>query len=97
MKNINPDIIKYPIITDKTTKNLERNIYYFSVARNSNKKEIKETIEKIFKVKVKKVNTATIPPKTKTIGRFKGKITRNKKAIIQLHEDYSIDLFENRE
>lgn len=97
MKNINPDILKYPIITDKTTKNLERNIYYFSVAKNSNKKEIKETIESIFKVKVKKINTSIIPPKTKTIGRFKGRITKNKKAVIQLHEDYSIDLFGNKE
>ena len=97
MSTINPDIIRYPIITDKTTRNLEKNTYYFSVTRNSNKKEIKETIEKIFQVKVKKINTLIMPTKTKTIGRFKGRITKNKKAIVQLHEEYSINLFNNEE
>nr|YP_009394589.1 ribosomal protein L23 [Vertebrata thuyoides]ARW63151.1 ribosomal protein L23 [Vertebrata thuyoides] len=89
------DIVTSPIITDKTTKNIENNTYYFNVIRKSNKKEIKRVIEELFNVKVKKVNTLNIPPKTKTIGRFKGKITRYKKAIVQLHEDYKISLFDN--
>lgn len=97
MNKINPDIIRYPIITDKATRNLEKNTYCFSVTKNSSKNEIKETIESIFNVKVKKVNTLAIPPKTRTIGKFKGKLTKNKKAIVQLHEEYKIDLFNGEE
>nr|YP_009395628.1 ribosomal protein L23 [Vertebrata isogona]ARW64614.1 ribosomal protein L23 [Vertebrata isogona] len=93
--NTKLDIIKSPIITDKTTKSIENNTYYFSVTKKSNKNEIKQAIENLFNVKVKKVNTLNVPPKTKTVGRFKGKITRYKKAIVQLHEEYKINLFDN--
>nr|YP_009398087.1 ribosomal protein L23 [Gredgaria maugeana]ARW67273.1 ribosomal protein L23 [Gredgaria maugeana] len=92
---VKPDIIRYPIITDKTTKNIENNSYCFKVTKNSNKTEIKATIEKIFSVKVKKINTLTIPHKTKTIGKFKGRTTQYKKAIIQLDKKYRIKLFED--
>nr|ARW65015.1 ribosomal protein L23 [Polysiphonia sertularioides] len=97
MNKINPDIIRYPIITDKTTKDLEKNKYCFSVIKNASKKEIKKSIEAIFNVKVKKINTLRMPPKTKTIGKFKGKVANNKRAIVQLHEEYSINLFDNEE
>lgn len=88
------DIIKQPIITDKTTKNIENNVYSFSVKAKSNKKEIKKAIEYVFDVKVKKVNTMNFAPKMKTIGKFKGKKTRDKKAMVTLHEDNTINLFE---
>ena len=93
--NTKLDIIKSPIVTDKTTKGIENNTYYFTVTRKSNKNEIKQAIENLFDVKVKKVNTLNIAPKTKTVGRFKGKITRYKKAIVQLHKEYKINLFDN--
>nr|YP_010618732.1 Ribosomal protein L23 [Rhodomelopsis africana]WAX02745.1 Ribosomal protein L23 [Rhodomelopsis africana] len=92
---IKPDIIQYPIITDKTTKDIENNSYSFKVTKNSNKDEIKTTIEAVFNVKVKKINTMNMPHKIKTIGRFKGQTTQYKKAIIQLHEEYTIKLFED--
>nr|YP_009398293.1 ribosomal protein L23 [Thaumatella adunca]ARW67479.1 ribosomal protein L23 [Thaumatella adunca] len=88
------DIIRYPIITDKTTKNIENNVYYFNVNRKSNKHQIKKAIEQIFNVKVKKINTMNSSPKTKTIGKFKGQTTKYKKAIVKLHEEYKINLFE---
>nr|YP_010618926.1 Ribosomal protein L23 [Deltalsia parasitica]WAX02939.1 Ribosomal protein L23 [Deltalsia parasitica] len=92
---VNPDIIKSPIITDKTTKNIENNSYCFKVTKKSNKNQIKETIEEIFNVKVKKINTLNIPHKVKTIGKFKGKTTQYKKAVVQLHKEYKIKLFED--
>nr|YP_010619313.1 Ribosomal protein L23 [Amplisiphonia pacifica]WAX03326.1 Ribosomal protein L23 [Amplisiphonia pacifica] len=92
---IEPDIIKYPIITDKTTKDIENNSYCFKVTKKSNKNQIKATIEEIFNVKVKKINTLNMPHKIKTIGKFKGKTTQHKKAIIQLHKEYTIKLFED--
>nr|ARW60241.1 ribosomal protein L23 [Laurencieae sp.] len=89
------DIIEYPIITDKTTKNLENNVYCFQVDKKSNKREIKEAIENIFDVKVQQVNTSISSPKTKTVGKFKGKVKRYKKAMIKLKDSYRINLFEN--
>lgn len=93
MKKVNADIIRYPVITDKTTKNIENNTYCFNVIKNSSKTEIKKVLEDIFNVKIKKINTLNNPPKTKTVGRFKGKKTQYKKAIIQLHKEYTINLF----
>lgn len=94
MKKNNIDIIKHPVITDKTTKEIENNTYCFNVTADSNKKEIKKAIEEIFDVKVKKINTIKNPPKTKTVGRFKGKKTIYKKALIKLGENYKINLFD---
>lgn len=87
------DLIKKPIITDKTTKILENNQYCFAVNRYANKSEIKQAVEYVFNVKVKKINTLNLPIKTKTIGKFIGKKTRYKKAIVTLVEQYSINLF----
>nr|ARW64192.1 ribosomal protein L23 [Chondria sp. (in: red algae)] len=92
-KKIN--IIKYPIITDKTTKSIENNIYYFKVDINSKKNEIKEAVEKIFDVKVKRINTNIVAPKSKNIGKIKGQIKKYKKAIIKLHNTDKINLFDN--
>nr|YP_009395421.1 ribosomal protein L23 [Polysiphonia infestans]ARW64401.1 ribosomal protein L23 [Polysiphonia infestans] len=97
MKKVNADIIRYPIITDKTTKNIENNTYYFNVTKESNKREIKQVIENVFNVKIKKINTLNNPPKTKTIGRFKGKKVKYKKAIITLYEEYKINLFDEEQ
>nr|YP_009399549.1 ribosomal protein L23 [Dictyomenia sonderi]ARW69155.1 ribosomal protein L23 [Dictyomenia sonderi] len=92
---VDPDIIKYPVITDKTTKDVENNIYCFKVTKKSNKNQIKATVEEVFNVKIKKINTLNMPQKIKTVGRFKGKTTQYKKAIIQLYKEYKIELFEN--
>nr|YP_009395214.1 ribosomal protein L23 [Bryothamnion seaforthii]ARW63982.1 ribosomal protein L23 [Bryothamnion seaforthii] len=93
--NENIDIIQYPIITDKTTKNIENNVYSFKVKKQSKKNDIKEAIEYIFDVKVKKINTLNYPIKTKSVGKFKGNKTQYKKAIITLKEKYQINLFED--
>lgn len=87
------DIIKYPIITDKTTKIIEDNIYCFAVERKANKIQIKNAIENIFNVKVQKVNTIQLPRQKKNMGKFRGYKTRNKKALIKLNEGYTINLF----
>lgn len=89
------NLIKYPIITDKTTKKIEDNVYYFAVDKKINKKEIRQAIEYIFDVKVKKVNTLNTPVKIKKLGKFKGRIAQYKKAIIKLDSQYSINIFEN--
>jgi large subunit ribosomal protein L23 len=88
------EIIKYPIITDKTTQYLEDNKYCFAVDCKANKTYIKQAIEDIFNVKVYKINTSKMPPKIKKMGRFIGKKTQYKKAIIELYNQYTINLFE---
>nr|YP_009300502.1 ribosomal protein L23 [Campylaephora sungminbooi]AKU47421.1 ribosomal protein L23 [Campylaephora sungminbooi]ALN11868.1 ribosomal protein L23 [Campylaephora sungminbooi] len=88
------EIIKYPIITDKTTQYIEDNKYCFAVDYKANKTNIKAAIEYLFNVKVTKVNTSKIPPKTKKVGRFIGKKTKYKKAIIELNNQYKINLFD---
>ena len=62
----NPQMIKYPIITDKATRLLENNKYSFIVNRYSDKLTIKATIESLFNVKIIKINTCRLPRKKKT-------------------------------
>nr|QCI04296.1 ribosomal protein L23 [Anotrichium furcellatum] len=87
------NIIKYPLITDKTSKNIEDNIYWFAVDKSASKTNIQEAIEYIFDVKVKNINTMNEPPKKKRVGKFIGYVKKHKKAIIKLHNDYKINLF----
>lgn len=87
------DIIKAPIITEKSADLAQNNnTYTFSVAVNANKTQIKQAIEKIFNVKVLSVNTVNVKPKTRRVGRYTGKTNRVKKAIVKLQEGSSIEL-----
>ena len=87
------DIIKAPIITEKSADLAQNhNTYTFSVDVNANKTQIKQAIEKIFKVKVLNVNTVNVKPKTRRVGRYEGKTNRVKKAIVKLDEGSSIEL-----
>jgi len=87
------DIIKRPILTDKSTRMLEENQYCFSVTKNAKKHEIKKAIEYIFNVEVIKVNTLNPPLKKRTVGRFTGYKPQFKKAIVKLKPENKIDLF----
>ena len=87
------DIIKRPILTDKSTRILEDNQYCFSVTKNAKKTDIKQAIEYIFDVKVIKVNTLNTPLKKRTVGRFIGYKPQLKKAIVKLKSEDKIDLF----
>ena len=89
----NSQIIKYLIITDKTTQLLENNQYSFIVDRYSNKITIKTAIEYLFDVKVIKINTCHLPRKKKRVGKYIGWKPRYKKAIITLAEGDVINLF----
>ena len=87
------DLIKKPILTEKTTRMLEENQYCFSVTKDATKTDIKTAIEYIFNVQVSKVNTMNPPIKQRTVGKFKGKRPQYKKAIVKLNADDKIDLF----
>jgi large subunit ribosomal protein L23 len=87
------DLIKYPLVTDKTTRLLNNNQYTFIVDPKISKDEIKNTIEFLFEVKVSKVNTCHLPKKKRRVGQFIGTKSHYKKAIVKLTEGYSISLF----
>tara|TARA_A100001037_G_C14979597_1_gene557447 strand:+ start:116 stop:409 length:294 start_codon:yes stop_codon:yes gene_type:complete len=93
MKKINYlDSIKSPVITEKATGLSEQNKVIFKVHENASKDSIKKNIEKIFKVKVIKVNTINKKSKTKMV-RGKAGIKKGfKKAVITLKKGQSIDL-----
>lgn len=86
------DIIKAPIITEKSSTLAQNNTYVFSVDVKANKTQIKEAIEKVFNVSVENVNTVNVKPKKKRVGRYAGKTNRVKKAIIKLKKGSSIEL-----
>lgn len=86
-------ILKYPVISDKSTRLLESNKYTFMVDRQANKATIKKVIEYIFDVDVVKINTLLTPQKKRTVGRFTGHRARYKKAIVTLKTGDKIDLF----
>ena len=88
------EIIKRPLVTEKSTAIKEVGWYLFAVDRKANKKEIKDAVEKIFKVKVDSVRTLTTFGKTvKRMGRVMGKQSALKKAYVKLKEG-KIEFFE---
>lgn len=89
------DIVIKPIITEKSMMQSEDKVYTFKVAKTSNKYQIKDAVEEIFGVKVKRVNTMNVLGKVKRMGRNEGKRADWKKAIVTLTEDSKkITLFE---
>ena len=88
------DIIIRPVVTEKSIGLMENNKYVFKVALNANKIEIKKAVEEIFKVKVVDVNTVRVKGKEKRMGRSVGRTSDYKKAIVQLAEGDSIEIFE---
>ena len=86
------DVIVAPVITEKATTASEHNKVVFKVARTATKPQIKEAVEKLFDVKVKRVNTLIRKGKVKA---FKGRLGEQsdvKKAIVTLEEGHRIDV-----
>ncbi len=93
MKKINYlDSIKSPVITEKATGLSEQNKVIFKVHENATKSSIKKNIEKIFKVKVIKVNTINKKSKRKIVRGRIGIKSGFKKAVITLKKGQTIDL-----
>jgi len=93
MKDAN-DIIKRPIITEKSYQLMEENKYTFEVDRKSNKLDVKYAVQKIFDVEVEKVNIINVKPKSRRVGRHTGLTRNKKKAIVTLAEGQKIADFE---
>ncbi len=81
------DIIIAPVITEKSMSAIADKKYTFKVAKSANKIEIADAVEKIFKVKVAKVNTISVRGKARRMGRYEGYTPSWKKAIVTLTAD----------
>ncbi len=88
------ELVKRPLITERTTKLMEDNKYCFLVDPKANKTQIKQAIEEIFKVKVKTVNTFNRLGKIKRMGRKEGRRPSWKRAIVTLEAGSRIEFFE---
>jgi large subunit ribosomal protein L23 len=88
------DLIRRPLITERSTALMEDNKYVFEVDKRANKTEIRQAVEKLFGVKVLKVNTIRVPRKKKRVGRHVGYTSERKKAIVTLTADSkAIEMF----
>lgn len=86
------DIIRSPVITEKSTMASENNQVVFNVAPGATKPEIKKAVETLFSVKVKAVNTLNRKGKVKRFRGMTGKQNDVKKAIVTLQEGSTIDV-----
>ncbi|WHX48607.1 50S ribosomal protein L23 [Paenibacillus woosongensis] len=90
------DIIKRPVITERTADYMGENKYVFEVDIRANKTEIKKAVEAIFNVKVSNVNTLRVPAKPKRYGRHFGYTPEWKKAFVTLTADSKpLEFFES--
>ena len=86
------EIIKAPVITEKgSTLAQEEGKYLFKVDPKATKSEIKDAVEKIFKVKVESISTTNIKVKEKRVGRYTGLTNRGKKAVVKLKDGMTIE------
>jgi len=95
MKNMR-EVIRRPLITERATKLQEADgKYSFEVDRRANKIDVKRAVELMFDVQVVKVNTISVHGKVKSLGRFKGRRSDWKKAVVTLVDGQNIDFFES--
>lgn len=85
------DLVRKPIITEKTTSLNAQNKFTFEVAQLATKISVKQAIEQIFAVKVKKVNMLNVKGKVKKFKGITGRQSDLKKAIVTLESNYTID------
>lgn len=88
------EILKRPVITERATARMEEGKYTFEVDPAATKIDIKNAVEEIFKVEVTRVATLRVPGKTKRVGRYVGRTSPWKKAIVTLKKGQRIPFFE---
>jgi large subunit ribosomal protein L23 len=88
------DILIRPVLTEKTTAMMEAgDKVVFRVKRDATKSQIKDAVQRLFGLTVKSVNTIMMPSKPKRAGRWTGRRSGFKKAVVTLHDGEALDLF----
>ena len=90
------DIILAPVVTEKSNMDMQEGKYTFKVAKKATKVDIKNAVEKLFEVKVLKVNTITVKGKEKRVGRNVGKTSDWKKAIVTIDTNPSEKTYQSK-
>ena len=94
-KDIHPyTVLRRPIITEKSTELADTGKYVFEVDPRANQLQIKEAVESIWSVDVVDVRTIRMHRKTRRVGKFSGRKSEWKKAMVTLAEGQSIEFFE---
>ena len=88
------EVLRRPLITEKNTIMQQQNKYAFEVAKETNKPQVKQAVEKAFKVKVTTVNMIMVPGKSKRVGKRVIQTRPWKKAIVTLQAGNKIEFFE---
>ena len=83
------DIIIAPVVTERSTADMQEGKYTFKVAKKATKIDIKNAVEKLFEVKVLSVNTMTVKGKEKRVGVHQGRTSDWKKAIVTIDTNAS--------
>ena len=90
-------VLLRPVISEKSYEQITQNRYTFKVHPDAHKTQIRQAIETLFDVKVVSVRTQSVKPKPKRRGLTSGRTRGWKKAIVQLHPEDRIELFEGQE
>jgi large subunit ribosomal protein L23 len=90
-------VIIRPVISEKSYALLAANKYTFRVSDRANKTQVRQAVEEIFGVRVRGVSTVNVKPKPKRRGYTSGKRRQWKKAVVTLHPEDSIELFEGQD
>jgi large subunit ribosomal protein L23 len=95
---VNPrNVVIRPVVSEKSYALLAAGKYTFRVHDRAHKTQIRQAVEEIFGVRVLAVRTMNVKPKPKRRGHTSGHRRKWKKAVVQLHPDDSIELFEGQE
>ncbi len=89
---MNIEIIKAPVITEKSNNLASESVYVFKVDKKANKTQIKQVIEAKWNVKVQSVNTVNVSGKKRRVGKYTGYTSAYKKAYVKLKEGSTIEL-----
>ncbi len=88
------EVLRRPLVTEKNTILQAQNKYAFEIAKKANKPQVKQAVEKTFRVRVTTVNVVTVPGKTKRVGRRVIQTHPWKKAVVTLRPGDKIEIFE---
>jgi len=91
------EVIVRPVVSEKSYELLAANKYTFRVDSRAHKTQIRQAVEEIFGVRVRDVRTLSVKPKPKRRGWTSGHTRAWKKAVVELHPEDSIELFEGEE
>jgi large subunit ribosomal protein L23 len=88
------EVLLAPVVSEKSYSRIEERKYTFKVHQDAHRTQIRQAVEQLFGVKVERVNVLKVQPKPKTRGRTRGTRPGWKKAIVQLREGDTIEIFQ---